>query len=180
VRAIGCGCCISVGKHLRALARECVQYVCVWLGCVRASVLHACRCGPFWGNDGSARRRRRPRARGSFSWLRFGAIGRDSRACWPQVEPLALAPPMRDGLRDLRTRRWSTPPAPSTSSAAPTTRMCGRAPTEVRGRTASEGGGVLGNTGGYFGGYYKGTRGTQGYSRRTQGVLRGYSGVLKG
>jgi hypothetical protein len=82
----------------------------------------------------------------------------------PQVEPSATAPSRRNGLRELTTRPWSTPsPAPSTSSAAttapPTTRTCGRAPTEVRGRTRSRG---VGGT------------------PRVLRVLAGYSGVPRG
>ncbi len=70
----------------------------------------------------------------------------------PQVSRGRAARPARDGLRDLGdlgTRPWSTPPAPSTSSAAgattaePSTTTFGRAPTEVRG----PGGGV--GVGGY-------------------------------
>jgi hypothetical protein len=58
-----------------------------------------------------------------------------ARACRPQVSRGRAARPRRNGLRELTTRPWSTPPAPSTSSAAATTATCGRAPTEVRGRT---------------------------------------------
>ncbi len=111
----------------------------------------------------------------------------------PQAEPSATAPSRRNGLRVLSTRRWSTPPAPSTSSAAaataPSSTTSGRAPTEVRGPD-SVGGRSRGCTGlvlqgvlrGYYGGtkgYYMGTyrlpRGCLGGSKR---VLRGYSGVL--
>ncbi len=79
----------------------------------------------------------------------FGATGR-ARARRPQVSRGRAAQTRRNGLAlaDLTTRRWSTPPAPSTSSAAtaaastPTSSMpSGRAPTEVRGRTRSRAGG---------------------------------------
>jgi hypothetical protein len=101
----------------------------------------------------------------------FGATGR-ARARRPQVSPGRAVPPARRGKREAGTRPWSTPPAPSTSSAAaismaPTTsstRTCGRAPTEVRGRTKSMGGGRWGNQGGTLGGTQGGTR----------GVLKGY------
>ena len=86
---------------------------------------------------------------------------RTARACvlrwrWPSVGSLVRTQarrgravrPARRGLREMGTRPWSTPPAPSTSSAAaapPTTGTCGRAPTEVRDRTrAGDGRGVLG------------------------------------
>jgi hypothetical protein len=80
----------------------------------------------------------RPRAR-----LPFGAIGFRwlARALWPQVSPGPAAPTRRNGLAECTTRRWSMPPAPSTSSAAamtapaasPTSGTFGRAPTDVRG-----------------------------------------------
>jgi hypothetical protein len=84
----------------------------------------------------------------------------------PQVRRGRAARPARNGLRDLSTRPWSTPPAPSTSSAAkaaaPTTTTCGRAPTEVRGPDSRRGGG----------------RGVHWVG--TTRVLRGYSGVERG
>jgi hypothetical protein len=79
------------------------------------------------------------------------------------------ARPRPNGPHDLGTRRWSTPPAPSTSSAAttsapapPATRTCGSAPTEARGPDSVGGVGRrvprVGTTGGTRG-YYKSTRG---------------------
>jgi hypothetical protein len=132
------------------------------------------------------------------AWLRFVATGR-ARALRPQVSRGRAAQTRRNGLRkaaDLTTRRWSTPPAPSTSSAAtaaastPTSSMpCGRAPTEVRCRTRSRagvGGGVVGySRPSILGGTTGGTRGgTRGFCRGTAGVLQGYyrgtTGVLQG
>jgi hypothetical protein len=100
----------------------------------------------------------------------FGATGR-ARARRPQVSPGRAARPRRRGLAEVSTRPWSTPPAPSTSSAAkaptvpPSTRTCGRAPTEVLCRTRSR---VVGE-------YWVVLRDTRG----TKGVLRGSAGVRR-
>ncbi len=92
------------------------------------------------------------------------------RARWPQVSRGRAARPARRGLREITTRRWSTPQAPSTSSAAaaaPSTGTCGRAPTEVRT------GLVLGWSG-LQGGVPRGT------TRVLRGYYTGYQGVRRG
>jgi hypothetical protein len=168
-----CAClCISIGLRLRA--RVCVASVCVCSERVRAP--RRCARPPI------ARRRLAvlmarpaPCVGGCARVVAFGATG-GARARRPQVSRGRAARPRRDGLRDLGTRPWSTPPAPSTSSAAkaptisisPTSTTCTRAPTEVRGRTRSGDGSV---------GYWVGIQGL------LAGVLRGtkgYSGVLRG
>ncbi len=96
----------------------------------------------------------------------------------------------RDGLREITTRRWSTPPAPSTSSAAsatatPSSRTCGRAPT-VRARPRLRQGGDGGTVGALQGysGYSGGTAGApRGRSEGARVVLKGttdYKGALRG
>jgi hypothetical protein len=123
-------------------ARVCSERVCVCSGRVGVP---SHRTAGTCGITGSARAARC----GRVLVVAFAAIGR-ARARRPQVSLSPIVPSRRNGLRDNRTRPWSTPPAPSTSSAAatatPTSTTCGRAPTEVRGRTKSRGrvvGGVL-------------------------------------
>jgi hypothetical protein len=159
--------CVSACACFRAFPSECIfrARVCSEL-CVRAP--RGCMRPPI------ARRRRAvsiarpaPRFVAARAWFLSVPPAGLARV-GPQVSAGRAARPTRDGPRDIRTRRWSTPPAPSTSSAAtaatttPTCTTCGRAPTEVRGRTASRGGWSGGYTG-YFG-----------------WVLRGYLGVLRG
>ena len=145
----------SVGLpfHRQASSRVCVrERACA---CVRGTTVCA-RLGAEWALWGPAVLIAQPAARARVR-LRIGATGFRCRARLPQAEPSAAAPSRRNGLREMRTRPWSTPsPAPSTSSAAtappPTTTTSGRAPTEVRGPDS---------VGGAVGGY-------------TRWVLRGY------
>jgi hypothetical protein len=141
-------------------ARVCSERVCVFSE--RACALLRCARPPIARRRPAASiARRAPRVGGCARVVAFGATGR-ARARRPQVSPGRAARPTRDGQADVTTHPSSTPPAPSTSSAAtaaPTSRTCGRAPTEVRGRTRSRGGSV---------GYSRGTCGGN------PGVLRGY------
>jgi hypothetical protein len=119
MRAFVCACKCVVPFRRQASPRMCVRvHACVgvWNDCAR---MHR-RC------VGAVAARRRPavliaRPAAARARLRFGATGFRCRARLPQVGPSPLAPSRRDGLRDLGTRRWSTPPAPSTSSAASAT-----------------------------------------------------------
>ncbi len=158
---------VSVCVHLQACARArvCVR-VCVPLSanvrvraipsdCTSARVCSERVCAP--------RRCARPpiarRRLAVFIARPAPRVGGRARGCvrcdgpvvarvWPQVSPGRAARPARRGPRDIGTRPWSTPPAPSTSSAATTaTTTCGRAPTEVRGPDSVEGGGRVGFVG---------------------------------
>jgi hypothetical protein len=183
VDAIACMACMCLGKNCvrvdsrgrarpcacrcaRARARACVRAF--WSVGVRlhaqrvdelcaracASQLHAPshRTAATCGMNSSARAVR--------AWLRS------------QVPRGRAARPARNGLRELPTRRWSTPPAPSTSSAAntaarttPPSRTCTRARTEVRGPDYVTGDGRWVLAGALRGakevlrGYWRGTRG---------------------
>jgi hypothetical protein len=149
VRSCGCASVFgrSIGKHLCACvcvrARACA--------CVRGTTVCA-RLGAEWALWGPAVRIARPAAAGRAR-LRIGATGLRRRARLPQAEPSAAAPSRRDGMRDMGTRRWSTKPAPSTSSAAntapppPATRTSGRAAAEVRGPDSVGGLHWVGTTG---------------------------------
>jgi hypothetical protein len=152
---------------VRAFPSDCVfARVCVASVCVCSE--HVCaprRCmRPHIAQRRRAVSKSRPtRVGGRARVIAFGATGR-ARARRPQVSHGRAVPSRRNGLRETRTRPWSTPPAPSTSSAAsattaltPTSRMCGRAPTAVRGRTGSGGWSAW-------------------YSRGALGVLRGAKG----
>jgi hypothetical protein len=133
VRARVCACLL-----VRLCAHACTA--CVNELCTRAP--HGCARPP------NARRRRAvfkarpaPRFAAARAWLRSVRSAGLARV-WPQVSRGRAARPTRIGMRDLGTRPWSTPPAPSTSSAAkappaPTSTTSGRAPTKVRDRTRS-------------------------------------------
>ncbi len=138
LRARKCVCsCISIGLRLRARGFD--VCVCSARVCAPRRGAHSRGAAATCGMNSSARAAR---------VVSLGAIGR-ARAL--QVSPGRAPQAARCGLGDIRTRPWSTPPAPSTSSAAATTRAtpkptsttCGRAPTEVRGRTRSGVGGYL-------------------------------------
>ncbi len=125
--------CIFIGKHFS---------VCVF----NARVERLCWPSPWHGGTG-----------GIYS---AACDARTAHACvlrWPSVGSLVCTQarrgravrPARRGLREVSTRPWSTPPAPSSSSAAtasapPTTGTCGSAPTEVRTGLARGARGVLG------------------------------------
>ncbi len=171
---------------------RCVRAACVG-PCTRAFV-STCACVCAFPSDcifaRIARRAlavliapRAPRVAAAHAWLhlvRSAGLARFG----PQVSRGRAARRRRRGLPDLGTRPWSTPPAPSTSSAAtaatkttaPTSRACGRAPTEVRGPDSV----------GVVGGYWVGTQGGTPWvpSRVNRGVLKGQStgttGVLVG
>jgi hypothetical protein len=125
--------CSRVSIGLRHRARVCSE-------CVRAA--RRCARPPI-----AQRRfavsiaRPAPRVGGRARVVAVGATGRAR----PQVSRGRAARPRRNGLREMGTRPWSTPPAPSTSSAAKatppaTSRTCTRAPTEVQRWTRSRGG----------------------------------------
>ncbi len=119
--------CRSFGKHLRA----CVACACA----ARLRVCASALCGRWGGTaatggiNSSAGGAARPRVRGCGSVRSALGVARVR----PQVRRGRAARPARNGLRAMGTRRWSTPPAPSTSSAAatstapapPSTRTCG-------------------------------------------------------
>ncbi len=183
-----------ISAHVRGFVhfhRVAFSRVCVCDGCVCSERV----CAPRRSACPLVARRRlavliarpAPHIAAARAWLRFGAIGR-ARARLPQVSPGRAALPRRDGLAEFCTRPWSTPPAPSTSSAAkltsaaPTaspTMTSGRAPTEVRCRTRSRGR-SRGTRGGYSRGYSGVLRGTKGILGGTQGVYGATQGVLQG
>ncbi len=162
VRGTLCGFAVPSASIFAHVLRVCVharaarlRVYASWLGgrCGRP----AATCGPNSSAGGAGR----PRVRGCGSVRSALGVARVR----PQVRRGRAARPARRGLRETGTRRWSTPPAPSTSSAASaesagavaTSRTCGSAPTEVRGRTRSGG-----RSGGRLGGYSGGTHGYQG------------------
>jgi hypothetical protein len=163
-----------VREHVHARVSACVHFVCAHMRvfCTSVGILAyvcVCVCVCVRHGCGFALWRYWPSHRTAGTGGINSSAGGVSSACGlrlvrrarlPQVSPGRAAPSRRNGLADVGTRRWSTPPAPSTSSAAPTAPPTsgtrGQTPTEVRDRTHA---GVVG-----------------GYS----GVLRGYYGVLRG
>jgi hypothetical protein len=191
-------CSVSASACVRAFpsdctfARVCSERVRVYRTRVRAAALctHSRGTAATCGINSSARAACCSRA----CVVAFDATGR-ARARWRKVSPSPIVPSRRNGLREEGSRPWSTLPAPSTSSAAttatvtPPSRTCGRAPTEVRGRTRSRGGrwgtgwvpcGVLSGSTGVPQRYLGVLRGSLGVLRSTQGVKQGYSRGTKG
>ncbi len=155
----------SISAHVCVCVVGCVERLCTY-----ASALCG-RCGGTAGTGGI-----NSLAGGRALVVSVRCHRPVSRALGPQVSRGDAVPSRRSGLADMGTRPWSTPPAPSTSSAAttatPPTRTCGRAPTEVRGPDSVGGWSV-----GYYGGYYKGTSGVlwgTNWSYCRGLVLRGY------
>jgi hypothetical protein len=102
--------------HRQASSRMCLcVHAYVERLCVRASRLGG-RFGGTAGTGGinsSAGGAGRPRVRGCGAARSAGLY-----ASRPQVSRGRAVPSRRNGLREVTTRRWSAPPAPSTSSAA--------------------------------------------------------------
>ncbi len=116
LRAFVCVCECVLPFHRQSIS----AHVCV-RGCAWVCAWHDSACMPRRCVVAVVARRRpavliaRPAAaRASLRWVR--SAGRRARR--PQVEPSPIVQRARHGLRDMGTRPWSTPPAPSTSSAA--------------------------------------------------------------
>ncbi len=149
VSACACAFCAFPSDCIFARTCDCRACVCSERACATG------RCArTLVARRGLAGFVARPTAAAARAWLRSGRTFTSRTTSAPWV------------VADMGTHRWSTPPAPSASSAAPTaltaSRTCGRAPTEVRDRT---------RTGGEVGGYWGEL---VGYSGGTKGVLQGY------
>ncbi len=114
------GALVSACAWVRAFPSDCIfSRVGSTFACVRAAALCAPshRTAATCGIHSSAHASRCGRVCGRAGVVAFGATGR-ARARRLQGSPGRAAPSRRNGFSDTGTRPWSTPPAPSTSSAA--------------------------------------------------------------